>query len=205
MPVPLAALGTVDLCVLVFCSLFAIRGAFKGFVWQALRTLGLVAGLWLAGMFHVEVGAWMTQRIGVLPDAWGSVAGWLAVVVGVWLVVAMLAWMARGAVRTVDLTSADRVLGFALGGVMGLAFATVGFVIFGRVASETVLKETLENSKSAQYMTRVLDVVVVLVPPEIGERYSTTLDTIREAGGQLQDAIPDIPVLPEQPELPGSG
>ena len=192
-------LGTADGIVLAVCVVLAIRGAFKGFAWQAVRTVGLIAALWLAGMFHADVGAWMEQKISILPSAWASTAGWLAVLIGVWLIVGMLAWMARGAVRTVDLTGTDRALGFGLGAVMGLAFATVGFVVFGRIASEKSLTETLTNSHSAQYMARLLDIAQELVPPEICERYCETFDAIREAGGQTTE--PTRPVEPNA-EIP---
>ncbi len=198
MPTFLATIGTADGIVLAVCAVLAIRGAFKGFVWQAVRTVGLIAALWLAGMFHADVGAWMDRKISVLPSVWAPTAGWLGVVAGVWLIVAMLAWMARGAVRTVDLTGTDRALGFGLGAVMGLAFATVGFVVFGRIASEKALTETLTDSQSAQYMARFLDIAEELVPPEICERYCDTFDAIRAAGG-----LPTPPAKPT-PEAPAA-
>ena len=45
MQLPLAALATADLVVLVVCGLLALRGAFKGFAWQAVRPVGLVGAV----------------------------------------------------------------------------------------------------------------------------------------------------------------
>ncbi|MDJ0975601.1 MAG: CvpA family protein [Planctomycetota bacterium] len=181
----LASLSTPDTIVLVMCVVLAIRGAFKGFTWQLVRTVGLIGAIWVAGWLHEPVGAWLDERLDVLPSDWNPVAAWLLLVVGAWLIVTFVAYMARGVVRTADLTSTDRVLGFAMGAVMGLAFATIAFIVYGRVADDEQLTKTLEHSVSARFMAQLIDVVEPIIPGDVCERWGETLDAIKQAGELL--------------------
>ncbi len=187
MPLPTAALSTPDTIVLVICVVLAIRGAFKGFTWQLVRTVGLIGAIWAAGALHEPVGEWLGERIDVLPADWNDVAAWLLLVVGAWLLVTFIAHMARGVIRSADLTSTDRVLGFAMGAVMGLAFATVAFVVYGRVATDEQLTKTLEDSHSAQLMGKLLEIAEPVMPNAVCERWEETFDAIKQAGELMPD------------------
>lgn len=190
-------MSTPDTIVLVICGILAIRGAFKGFTWQLIRTLGLVGAVWAAGWLHEPVGAWMDERFGFLPTDWNPVAAWLLIVVGAWLLVTFIAHMARGAVRTVDLTGTDRVLGFAMGALMGLVFATIAFVVYGRVANNDQLKSTLEHSQSARWMAGFLEVAEPVIPDAVCKRWSDTFDAIKKVGGAGTTSKPDAAQQPE--------
>ena len=67
MPAPLLALSTPDAVVLSLMGFFALRGAFKGFVWQLLRTAGLYGGLLLAARFDRSVGTFLADRFSFVP------------------------------------------------------------------------------------------------------------------------------------------
>jgi len=185
---PFAALSTPDTIVLVVCLAPGVRGAFKGFTWQFVRTTGLIAAIWVAGWLHEPAGRWLDDRLNFLPSNWNPIAAWLVIVLAAWLIVTFIAYMARGAVRTAELTSTDRVLGFALGAVMGLAFVTIGFVVYGRVATDGQLTQTLEDSESAQLMARFLEVAEPVIPDSVCERWCDTFDAIKAAGQLLPDS-----------------
>lgn len=185
MPILAASLSTPDTIVLVLCVVLAIRGAFKGFTWQLIRTVGLIGAIWVAGWLHEPVGAWLGDRLDVLPANWNPTAAWLLIVIGAWLLVTFVAYMARGVVRTAELTSTDRVLGFAMGAVMGLAFATVAFIVYGRVADEEQLTRTLEDSYSARLMAQLIEVAEPVIPEGVFDRWADTLEAIKQAGEVL--------------------
>lgn len=190
MPLPLASLTTPDVIVLVVCLVLAVRGAFKGFTWQVIRTAGLIGALWAATWLHEPVGKWLGERVSPLPEGMNEIAGWLLVVVGGWLLVTFVAHMARGVVRTADQTGTDRVLGFAMGALMGLTFTTIGFVVYGRVSPEATLEETLEDSHSARFMAHLIHIAEPALPASVCERFSDALDAIKAAADVLPQEDP---------------
>ena len=174
-----------DSIVLVVCLIVGIRGAFKGFVWQAIRTVGLIGALWGATHFHVPIGERLGEWFGFLPTFALPVVAWLLIVVGIFVVFAFLAYMARGAVRTANLTNVDRLFGLALGAVMGLCFCAIAFVIWGFLFLKTdaQLEEALRGSQSARFMTKIIEFVDPLFPDAVRERFGASLKAIEKAGG----------------------
>lgn len=175
------SLTTPDLIVLGLAAVLGIRGAIKGFAWQLVRTIGLIAGLWGATRFYAPVGDWLDERIAII-DPGPEVLAWVGILAGTVLVFGFFAWIAKGAVKSIKLGGFDRVLGFVLGCVMALTFAAIAFVMWGHFAGEDELQDALENSISARAMAEVVDVVEPLFPGEIRERFRKSLDALDEAG-----------------------
>jgi len=173
-----------DTIVLVVCLIVGIRGAFKGFVWQAIRTVGLIGALWAATRFHGPIGERLDEWFDFLPAFATPVVAWLLILVGIFLVFAFLAHMARGFVKTANLTGLDRALGLVMGAVMGLCFCAIAFVIWGFLFLKTdaQLQEALEGSQSARVMAKIIDFVDPLFPDAVRERFGASLKAIEDAG-----------------------
>ncbi|MDF1700769.1 MAG: CvpA family protein [Planctomycetota bacterium] len=179
---PLAFTPTVpDMIVLGLGVVLGIRGAMKGFAWQLVRTIGLIAGLWGATRFYEPVGDWLDERLPV-PEMTTPVIAWLGIMAATILVFGFLAFIVKGAVKSVNLGGLDRVLGFVLGGVMALTFAAIAFVLWGHFAGEDELHDTLEHSVTARFMAETVDVVEPLFPVAIRERFRKSLDALDKAG-----------------------
>lgn len=177
------SLATPDLIVLGLVAVLGIRGAIKGFAWQLVRTIGLIAGLWGATRFYDPVGVWLDERTPI-PELTTPVVAWLGILACTVLVFGFLAWIAKGAVKSVKLGGLDRVLGFVLGAVMALTFAAIAFVLWGHFTGEDELQETLENSVSARLMAEAIDVVAPLFPEQTRERFRKSLDALEEAADE---------------------
>lgn len=177
-------LTTPDTIVLVACGLLGLRGAFKGFAWQLVRTLGLIGSLWAAGTFYETVGDLLDRLLPVLPDAAAPILGWVLVLIVVFLVFSYLAHLARGLVKSAELSTADRAFGFALGAVMGLVLCAAALVVWGHLAGEDEIKETMDGSVSARYMAQVVEVVDPLFPDSVRDRFADALQALEEAGNE---------------------
>lgn len=180
----LASLTAPDSIVLVVCLIVGIRGAFKGFIWQAIRTIGLLGALWAATSFHGQIGTHLGEWFGFIPDIALPIVSWLLILALVILLFAFLAHVARGAVKTANLTGVDRVLGLGMGAVMGLCFCAIAFVIWGHLflRTDTQLREALEGSMSARLMAKVIGFVDPLFPDVVRERFGASLEAIEAAG-----------------------
>jgi uncharacterized membrane protein required for colicin V production len=181
MPPLAVSLTTPDVITLVVCAVLGVRGALKGFVWQLVRTVGLVGALWGATRFYEPVGAWIDERFPV-PTFLTPLLGWLLILAGTFLLFSFLAHVARGLVRTADMSTFDRFLGFALGTVMGIGLVAVGFVVWGHNAGEDELRETLRGSYAARGMAVTVEFVEPLFPDEVRQRFRKSLDAISASG-----------------------
>jgi membrane protein required for colicin V production len=181
---PLSALTTPDTLVLVACVLFALRGAWKGFAWQAVRTVGLVAALLGAGAWHQRFGVWLDDHVTFLPSAATPWVAWFLILAGLLFVATFFAWMAKGAVHRVELGGVDRLLGFGMGAVMGLVLMTAGFLVWGSWVQEDTLRSTLDGSVSVGWMARVVDTVEPFLPADVAKRWGPVLHTLHGVGGE---------------------
>ena len=177
----LAALTIPDAVVLAVCLLLGVRGAVRGFVWQAIRTVGLIAALWAATRFYEPFSEWLDGRFSWLPAATAPVVAWLGIVVGIIFLFAFFAYMGRGLVKTAELTGLDRILGLVLGTVMGLVICVAGFVIWGQLSGEDHLRSTLAGSTSARFMAKTVEVLDPFFPEVVRDRFKNSLAAIEDS------------------------
>jgi membrane protein required for colicin V production len=174
---PLAVSGP-DGVVLGLMGLFALRGAWKGFVWQAVRTGGLVIGLLLGARWDVGVGRFLAARFSFVPDAYSDVAGWILVVVATFLATTIVAHLLRATVADARLSGLDRFLGLALGAALGLGVAAFGFTLWASTQPDKVVRETLGGSLSTTWMARTVTAVRPLFPEGVRERWTPVLESL---------------------------
>src|SRR5204863_2070108 len=109
------AVATPGWIVVGAVALFAWWGAVRGFVSLALHAVGLYGGYFLAARVGPSVGAWLARTFSFVPAAQADLWGWVVVVVGCWVVTAIVIGVARGGLVRARLRGADRVLGAVAG------------------------------------------------------------------------------------------
>ncbi len=181
MPCVLLALSTPDTVVLSLMGFFAIRGAFKGFVWQLLRTAGLFGGLLLAARYDTVVGTFLADRFSFVPRTGSDLVGWGTIVVATFLVVTLIAHLIKNWVRDVNLSGIDRTMGFVFGAAFGLGLAAFGFTMWASTRPRSEVKEALGCSTSTEYMARMVDAVKPLFPEGVRARWSPVLECLDDA------------------------
>jgi membrane protein required for colicin V production len=189
-PAPLAV-TTVDTIVFAAVGLMAVRGAWKGFAWQAVRTAGLVLALVGATAWHENVGRSLSDTFSFVPESMAPWVAWVLLLVLLFLAGAYLAWLARGAVRAVRLGRVDRVLGFVIGGALGLVLVTAGVLAWGSVSSDERLSQALDGSVTAPWMGEVVGVLRQALPDDLRARWHGVLETLssRRTGVQSSSTL----------------
>ncbi len=175
-------LNALDLAVLTVCALFALRGALKGFAWQVVRLLALFGALWGASAWD----DWLTARLRVwipaLPEASVPFVAWGTIFVLLLLLGAYVAHMARGLIRSADLTGMDRVFGFALGAATGLFFATLLLVVGGALldtfGKRDLLEDAVHASVLAKPMGKAAEVLGPLLPDGVRQVWDDALASV---------------------------
>lgn len=169
-------LTPLDLGVLGLCGLFALRGALKGFAWQAVRLVALFGALWGAGAWY----GWLAERLrswmSFLPEKAVPFVAWGAVFLGLLLLGTYVAHMARGVIRSAELSGLDRLAGLALGAAAGLGLATllllVGAAGLNAFGQRQVLDDALVGSVTPPYLGKASEFLEPLLPEGVRELWN---------------------------------
>lgn len=109
----------------VLVLVFAVRGVFRGSVWQVFALLGMAAGIWTAVLVSQWVGAhWQSAR----PAVVFLVLRWLVALLAALAVNSLVVWwgdMLAGAVKQSPVGWLDRALGFLVGATFGASVAAL--------------------------------------------------------------------------------
>ena len=145
-------MNTLDLIVCLVLVLAVWNGWGQGFVVQICSLAGIVAGIWLAARFGVQVGEWMRLDADV-----AAAGGFVTVLVVVVLVVAIAARLVRKVFHFAGLGIADTVLGVAVSVLKYLLILSALFSAFDTLNEDYCLvgPETIEHSKSYKPVKRL--------------------------------------------------
>jgi S1-C subfamily serine protease len=112
-------MALVDVLVVIWVGLFALQGAYRGLVAQALALVGLVIG--------ALAGSWIAPKLLSEGSSWVSIASLAGAVVGAALFGAASASLAEGPRRFLAfrpaLRAADTIGGVVFGAILGLGLA----------------------------------------------------------------------------------
>lgn len=126
----------------------------QGFVVQACGLAGLGAAIWCAVHWGPAVG----MRLGLDADV-AAPGGFVAVLVAVLIVVAVLSRLIRGLFRCVGFGLADILLGVAVAEIKALLLLCLFYSAFDRLNGDYVLvgPQTVESSVTYRPVLRVAD------------------------------------------------
>jgi uncharacterized membrane protein required for colicin V production len=171
----LATMPMPDIVVLSLVGYFGLRGALRGFTWQALRTGGLVLGFVLASRLGPGVGAFLADRFALIPARASDLVGWTAVVLLTFVAVTMVARLAREAVRASPLTGIDRFMGLVLGMALGLGLAAIAFTLWAWNLTDEKKREMLGDAVSTRWMAKFVSAVAPALPQGVRDSWTPVL------------------------------
>jgi membrane protein required for colicin V production len=118
----------LDIAVLILIGWTAVRGVMRGFVAEVLGLSGIFAGMLALRFFHAPVTELLTGLIGTSGGA--AILAFAIVFGGIFGIAKLAAAKIGQTSRASVLGPIDRALGFGFGGLKGLLFATVLFMLF---------------------------------------------------------------------------
>lgn len=122
-------MSATDWVLLAIVAVSALFGLMRGFVGVAASLAAWVLAGWAAFRFGGEL-ALMLARDGE-PSAGQMFSGYALSFIGVLVVVGLVGWLVRQAVKSVGLSGLDRTLGLALGTVRGAFVASALVLLLG--------------------------------------------------------------------------
>lgn len=121
-------MNTIDLIVCLVLILAVWRGWKQGFIVQVCSLAALVAGIWLAAQYGVQVGAWLR-----LDEQIASAGGFVVVLLVVLLLVAIAARLVRKLFHFAGFGVPDIALGVAVSVLKYLLLLSVLFSAFAKI------------------------------------------------------------------------
>jgi S1-C subfamily serine protease len=185
----------VDVLVVLWVGLFALQGAYRGLVAQALSLVGLAIG--------ALAGSWIAPKLLSEGSSWVSIASLAGAIVGAALLGAASSTLAEGPRRFLalrpGLRAADSIGGAAIGVALGLALAWLIAV----VAVQQPSFGFREDVRSSTILPRLMRAV----PPDRVLQALARFDPFPEltlSGGRLPPPDPSVLQTPAAKEASGS-
>ena len=185
----------VDILVVLWVALFALQGAYRGLVAQALSLVGLAIG--------ALAGSWIAPKLLSEGSSWVSIASLLGAIVGAALLGAASATLAETPRRFLafrpGLRAADSVGGGIIGAALGLALAWL-------VAVVLVQQPSLGFRQDVRGST-ILPQLMRAVPPDRVLHALARFDPFPEltlSGGRLPPPDPSVLQTPGAKAASGS-
>lgn len=185
----------VDILVVLWVALFALQGAYRGLIAQALSLVGLAIG--------ALAGSWIAPKLLSEGSSWVSIASLLGAIVGAALLGAASATLAETPRRFLafrpGLRAADSVGGGIIGAALGLALAWL-------VAVVLVQQPSLGFRQDVRGST-ILPQLMRAVPPDRVLQALARFDPFPEltlSGGRLPPPDPSVLQTPGAKAASGS-
>ena len=145
-----------DLLVIAVFLFSAFMGWRRGFVWQVVQIVVLLAALYTATYFSQEVG----ELLGMKHDV-AAVGGFIAIFFVALVAMFVLGYITRTMFHAIGLKGVDALLGTALGGVkalliMGIVFSWfMSFNLLNGWVSKATIEESLFFNKLVNFVHEI--------------------------------------------------
>jgi len=154
----------VDVIILLIVALATFSSLRTGFLRQALTLIGLVVGIYAALTHHETLGRAFETAIGNPTVA--TIAAFVLILIVAWWVFAMLATMARGALKAWGLAWTDHFMGALVGLLAGLFFTVCFLLLFIRIPILGI-NNAIQQSILASLIFQVLPHLRQLLPSDL--------------------------------------
>lgn len=173
-----------DLVMLAVMGGAIFLGFWKGFAWQVASLAAIFASYFVARNFHQPV----ADMIGGDP-AWNRFLAMFILFMGT----SLLIWLGFGFIKSnierMHLRGFDRQVGAGLGAVKGAILCTLITLFAVSLLGENTSR-SICNSKSGNYIARIISKLEGVVPEEIGKHIDPHIKKFQEKVDQHQNELP---------------
>ncbi len=155
-------LSPVDFGVILLLLVSLGIGYWTGFVWQLIRMVSLVAGIWISVVYSPVVAESLRGPLG-WPLA--RVAAALGVFLAVLMVFYLVGFLCRKLINAIKLEKPDRIMGALFGLAKGaLLIGIVAFIILRYVDADRAVHKHTARSVVATFTARCVGGVLRFLP-----------------------------------------
>jgi membrane protein required for colicin V production len=163
---------TYDIIMLVVIAAAMIFGAIKGFAWQVASLASIIASYFIASYFRHDV----AKMINAQPP-WNMFLAMLLLYFGSSLVIWMVFRLVSTSIDKIRLKEFDRQLGAGFGLIKGAILCCV-ITMFAMTLLGKSQQQSIANSRSGHYISKVLANADGLMPVEVKEVIGPYIDNV---------------------------
>ncbi len=191
----------LDVALGIFLLVGLVHGLVRGFVWQVVRLVGLVAGILLAGRFGEPLGDFIQTRVKDLGGSLNHVVAWSLVFLVTVIGFALLSKLVKGLVGKAELSGFDRILGGAFGVIKTGVYSFLVLVLMqgwlipdGELAEvpepepgsvQARLQHECRTSRIIPVYDRFATLIKPILPPRFVEKWTALVDWTEDQGRSL--------------------
>lgn len=153
-------MNILDIIILLCLVPAIVQGLRKGFISQAISIISIIAGMWASAKFADVVAGWVSQYI-TAPDQAIRLTAFAIVLVGVFLLLALISKALEGIIKLVMLNWLNRLLGVVFSAAKCILILGLLVTVFNslNVTFGLVKPEVLSDSLLYSFIQNVSDMI----------------------------------------------
>jgi len=202
----------LDIALSIFLLLGLIHGILRGFVWQVVRLVGLVAGILVARAFAQPFGDFIQTHVRDLGGSINHVVAWSLLFLVTVVIFSLLSRVVKGLVGKAELSGFDRLLGAGFGLVKAGVYSFLilvllqGWIILdgGDLAEapdpepgslQARFQDECRTSRIVPVYDRFALLIKPILPPSFVEKWTALVDWTEDQGRSIGDG--SSPIAPK--------
>lgn len=155
--------STFDMIVVGISVVLGLKGLFKGFIKEVFGLVGIIGGIFIASRMSEVVGNLIKPVIGIESAATLSLIGFVATLIGFWIVVYILGSILSKITEMSGLGAVNRVFGFIFGTAkIFLIISVIVYALYQIESFKSTLNEKFSKSLVFPYLVETGGFIIKL-------------------------------------------
>jgi len=141
----------VDMVIIVITLLLAIKGFFNGIIKEVFGLIGIIGGIYLAGIYYHQAGMYINENLMTIPNKSAiDLVGFVGVFLLFWIFCIFLGFLIGKILKISALGFIDKLLGFLFGGLK--FFLIISIIVASLYQIDFINKEINKFEKKSQLL-----------------------------------------------------
>ncbi|PLY09231.1 MAG: colicin V synthesis protein [Arcobacter sp.] len=197
--------STFDMIVVGISVVLGLKGLFKGFIKEVFGLVGIIGGIFIASRMSEVVGNLIKPIIGIQSNATLSLIGFVATLIGFWILVYILGSILSKITEMSGLGAVNRLLGFIFGTAkIFLIISVIVYALFQIESFKSTLNEKFSKSLVFPYLVKTGGFIVKLdtskfMPAKNDEPVKKEQTEVKETTSE-EEVLENTPAPTEEPK-----
>jgi len=146
----------IDMIIVGITLLLAIKGFFNGFIKETFGLIGIIGGIYIAGLYYHQAGMYINSNLMTIPNKSAiDLVGFISVFFLFWIFCIFLGFLIGKILKISALGFIDKLLGFLFGGLK--FFLIISIIIASIYQIEFIRKKMNEFEKKSVLLPIMLE------------------------------------------------
>jgi len=185
----------LDIIFIVILAFFLFQGWRKGFVKTIGGILGLIVGIYFAGIFYLQASQWLQGLSNYVDQMLGNILGFVLIFIIVNRLFAIVIWMLDKIVKIPVINSINKILGLIFGMLEGFLIVALIFTLLTNFQVIDEKTNVVSESKVAPYIDSILKIIKPLLPENLEQIPKIFFDKSKDyVQDQVMKSVDDMTI-----------